>query len=224
MRDDDGQAVADSPGRTLLKDVAYRQIRDAIQFGKFPAGTFLSERQLVEQFHMSKTPIRSALEHLEAQGLVKVSPQQGIVVCDLSHREMVELFEVRCALEPFVAASLAGRQLEPRQRTRLEDNIRAQKKAAEEGDALTATRLDVDFHMLLAHLLDNQEILAWMARCFDKLYRAIVRINRHSPNRLLPSYREHTAIARAVVRGQTDTAAQCMTEHLRFGKQFLVSG
>ena len=67
----------------LLKDHAYAQLPEAsFQTGVFAPHTFLSERQLVERLGMSKTPIRSALELLEARGLVAVSPQQGIVVKD----------------------------------------------------------------------------------------------------------------------------------------------
>ena len=98
-------------GRALLKDRAYADLKVLIQSGEFPPNTFLSERQLVARLGMSKTPIRSALEHLEAQGLVVVSPQQGIVVTDLSVREITDLFDVRSAIEPFVAARLAERHV-----------------------------------------------------------------------------------------------------------------
>src|SRR5207302_4501296 len=95
-----------NPARPLLKDRAYRELKRLIQTGVFPAGTFLSERQLADRLAMSKTPVRSAVEKLAAQGLVAVAPQQGIVVKDLAVHEMVELFEVRSAVEPYVAARL----------------------------------------------------------------------------------------------------------------------
>jgi DNA-binding GntR family transcriptional regulator len=213
-----------APGRALLKDRAYADLKVLIQSGEFPPNTFLSERQLVARLGMSKTPIRSALEHLEAQGLVVVSPQQGIVVTDLSVREITDLFDVRSAIEPFVAARLAERHVGADGIARLDENLLLQANAASAGDALAATSLDVAFHALLAELLDNREVLTWLARCFDKLHRSILRINRLAPDRLHRSHQDHVAIAESICGNQAAAAAQRMTDHLAYGRQFLLGG
>ena len=88
--------------RVLLKDQAYENLKNLILEEVFAPGTFLSERQLAARLDMSKTPIRSALERLETEGYVAVSPQQGIVVRESSLREIVDLFDIRIALEVFV--------------------------------------------------------------------------------------------------------------------------
>jgi DNA-binding GntR family transcriptional regulator len=208
--------------KVLLKERAYAELKHLIQSGVFPPNSFLSERRLVEQLGMSKTPIRSALEQLETQGLVTVSPQQGIVVRDLSAHEITDLFDTRAAVEPFVVSRLAGRGLTAEQAARLQDNLRSQEDAAAAGDALAATHLDIEFHTLLARLLDNREILGWLARCFDKLHRSILRVNRLAAGRLPKSYQDHAAIAAAVRAGQGESAAQRMTDHLRYGRTFLL--
>ena len=95
--------------RVLLKDQAYENLKNLILEEVFAPGTFLSERQLAARLDMSKTPIRSALERLETEGFVTVSPQQGIVVRESSLREIVDLFDIRIALEVFVVQSIAGR-------------------------------------------------------------------------------------------------------------------
>jgi DNA-binding GntR family transcriptional regulator len=210
--------------KVLLKDRAYAQLKDLIQSGTFAPNVFLSERQLVLRLGMSKTPIRSALEHLESQGLVAVSPQQGIVVRDLSAHEITDLFDMRAALEPFVVGRLAGRTLRADQVAILRENLSQQQAAAVAGDAHAATRLDIAFHTLLAELLDNREILAWLARCFDKLHRSILRINRLASGRLLKSYEDHAGIAAALLAGNDAEAGQGMVEHLRYGRQFLLGG
>ena len=62
------------PVRVLLKDQAYEELKKLIMNEVFSPGTFLSERQLAARLDMSKTPIRSALERLESEGFVAVSP------------------------------------------------------------------------------------------------------------------------------------------------------
>jgi DNA-binding GntR family transcriptional regulator len=207
--------------KVLLRDQAYRQLKQLIQSGTIAAGAFLSERHLVERLAMSKTPIRAALHQLEVEGLVKVSPQQGILVCKLSAREMVELFDLRTALEPFIVRRLAGR-VSREQARRLEVNLEAQEKAAIAVDPVATAGLDVEFHQLLAEYLDNREILHPLEKALAKLYRDIVYISRNAEGRLLASYREHAKIAEAVLRPDPDEAARRMEEHLRFGRQFLV--
>jgi DNA-binding GntR family transcriptional regulator len=209
--------------KPLLKDRAYLELKNLIQSGVYAPDTFLSERQLVEKLGMSKTPIRSALEHLEAQGLVAVSPQQGIVVKDLSAREIAELFDMRTAIEPFIARRLAERSLTTVQSARIKANLTSQRTAVKAEDPLAATTLDIEFHILLAELLDNREILAWLTRCFDKLERSILRVNRLASGRLPKSQADHAAIATCILKGRDNDAAKAMVEHLQYGRQFLLN-
>jgi DNA-binding GntR family transcriptional regulator len=209
--------------KPLLKDRAYAELKSLIQSGVYAPDTFLSERQLVEKLGMSKTPIRSALEHLEAQGLVAVSPQQGIVVKDLSAREIAELFDMRAAIEPFIVRRLAERSLTAAQSTRIKVNLKRQRGAVNAEDPRAATTLDIEFHTLLAELLDNREILGWLARCFDKLERSILRVNRLASGRLPKSQGDHAAIALCILKGRGNDAAKAMAEHLQYGRQFLLN-
>src|SRR5262245_22898698 len=116
---------------SLLKERAYDEIKRRIMTGDCTPGTFLSERQMALQLGMSKTPVRAALERLEQEGFVTISPQQGIIVRDLSIHEIADQYEIRAALETFVARSLAGR-LTPAQVERLRDNLRAQQSNCRE--------------------------------------------------------------------------------------------
>src|SRR5262245_19915412 len=96
-------------GRGLLKERAYAEIKRRIVRGDYNAQTFLAERQLADGLGMSKTPVRAALERLEQEGLVTISPQQGIIVRDLSVHEIADQYEMRIALETYVARTVAGR-------------------------------------------------------------------------------------------------------------------
>ena len=93
----------------LLKSQAYDRLKTSIVTGAYPPGSFLSERRLVEELGMSKTPIRAALERLEGEDYVRISPRQGIVVREPSVREIADQFEIRLALERHVLKSLAGK-------------------------------------------------------------------------------------------------------------------
>src|SRR5690349_3749693 len=108
-----------------MKDIAYDNIKQLILAETFEPGAFLSERQLAARLKMSKTPIKSALERLESEGFLGISPQQGIVVQDLTLEEIADHFEVREALETYVARRLAG-TLTVEQISRIRTNLAAQ--------------------------------------------------------------------------------------------------
>src|ERR1700742_2672191 len=93
-----GRKVAPSRQRRLMKERAYDSLKQLILTETFEPGAFLSERQLAVRLKMSKTPVKAALERLESEGFIAVSPQQGIVVQDLTLEEIADHFEVREAL------------------------------------------------------------------------------------------------------------------------------
>src|SRR5215471_20538734 len=113
------------PPRSFLKDRAYEKLKLRLLNNDYPPGSFLSERQLAENLGMSKTPVKAALERLEAEGYISVSPQQGIVVRELSVHEIADQYEIRAALESYTLRTLAGK-LTPDQVARVRANLQAQ--------------------------------------------------------------------------------------------------
>jgi DNA-binding GntR family transcriptional regulator len=206
----------------LLKDQAYARLKELITTGEAPSGTFFSEKRLSSLLSMSKTPIRAALERLEAEGFVTTSPRQGAVVRGLSLKEVVDLFDLRFALETFVVRHLALRLTEPQAR-RLRENLEAQLLCAETGDVNRYTQLDTDFHVAICEYSGNQEIVRIMWHLRDKLYLVILNVMRQKPSRMETSTEEHSKVLDELVEGDGERAAAAMLRHLEYGKQFLIS-
>jgi DNA-binding GntR family transcriptional regulator len=208
-------------GRTLLKDDAYERIKQLIQTQAFKPGTFVSERELAARMSMSKTPVRSALERLQAEGFVRISPQQGAVVRESSLHEIVDMIDFRIALEPYVLRRLVGR-LSPQQQQRLRENLKQQEWVVEAHDVRRCTQLDAEFHLMFCEFLGNQEIVRVMGSLRDRLFRTVLRIFAQDVARVRNSYREHVAIADALEEGDADEAAALLVTHLEYGKRFVV--
>lgn len=212
-----------TPARRLLADRAYDAIKDSLQSGKYPPGSFLSERQLARGLGMSKTPLKSALVRLEQEGFLRISPQQGIVVREPSVQEIVELFDLREAIETFAVQRVAGR-LTPEQAAGLRQNLREQAAAARERRVGEATRLDTEFHATVCGFLGNREMSQTLSRMRDKLHRLILANLSRRPERLASSYREHAAIAASLIRGRGARAADLVRRHLDYGRAMLLGG
>lgn len=213
-------AASPSPAKKmLLKDTAYQKLKESILSGQFPPGSFLAERQLTGLLGMSKTPIRAALEHLESEGLVSVSPQQGIVVRDISPREIYDVFDIRYALEPHVARALGARHC-GEDIAKLREHLAVQEVVYSQNKVLDATRLDREFHMMLCELHGNREIIKVMDQVWDKLFREVVRILGQKQGRMQASITEHRAIVEAISSGNGDAAQAKMLDHINHTKQF----
>lgn len=86
----------------VLKDKVYDALKQAITSMNIYAeteDTRLDERQLSEEFGVSRTPIREAITRLEQEGFVKVYPRRGAFVVRKSKKEILEMITVWAALE-----------------------------------------------------------------------------------------------------------------------------
>ena len=208
--------------RPTLAQRAYEDLKALFLKGTYSPGDFLTEGELARRLRMSKTPVRTALTRLEMDGFVTVSPQQGIVVREPSIHEVIDLFDIRVALETFVVKRLST-TITSEQIARLRANLEAQGRSVRERDNAEATKLDTEFHLLLCEFSGNREILEVMERLRSKLHRVILGIQNKNPDRISDGWREHEAIADAIFRGRGEQAAQRVVSHLEWGKKFLVA-
>ena len=77
-----------------LIDTAYTKIRQKIIHGDFMPGTLLSENELANELNMSRTPIRTAISHLESEGFVVSFKNRGTLVKEISFKEILDMIEV----------------------------------------------------------------------------------------------------------------------------------
>jgi DNA-binding GntR family transcriptional regulator len=74
-------------------------LRQRILSGNLPGGLQLKQEQLAQEFGVSRIPVREALKSLEAEGLVRHELYKGAVVASSSVEEMIEMLDIRIALE-----------------------------------------------------------------------------------------------------------------------------
>lgn len=196
--------------RILEGDYAYEE--------RLPA-----ERNLAEEFGVSRGTIRSVLELLERQHMVTRQVGSGTYV---THKEVTnqqeissitsptEMIEVRIAIEPqmvrLAIANSSSRDLE-------ELRNALQQCETCDGDAEKFARADTAFHMALAHCSKNK-LIYW-------LYERISEVRRHaqwrvmkakllSPDRIDYYNRQHRALYEAIASRDTASAAKMIKDHL----------
>ncbi|MCF7849436.1 MAG: GntR family transcriptional regulator, partial [Kiritimatiellales bacterium] len=97
-----------TPHKTHAKR-AYDHLRTKLLSGEFSPGSRILYGPLGKELGISATPVREAIGQLANEGFVELVPQLGAVVRRVSRDELVELYEMREALEPYAAARAAER-------------------------------------------------------------------------------------------------------------------
>ena len=90
-----------------MSEIVRRAVEEKIIYGELMPGSRLFEEELVEQFNISRSPIREALKILEHDGLVLIEPRRGARVAQLSITDLDEVYATRVALESLAAAQAA---------------------------------------------------------------------------------------------------------------------
>jgi DNA-binding GntR family transcriptional regulator len=186
-------------------------LRDAILTGRYRAGERLVQDDLAETFRVSRIPLREALRRLEGEGLVIISPNRGAIVRPLAPKDIVDLYDLRLALETLAVRRAAERYYDIRASTA---QRHAEAKAAIEHGALTALfHLDRDFHAELAAGSDNPHLIAALGSQWSQIMRvmhAYLRVGTYTPS----VWEDHEALADAVAHGDADRAAELLRVHL----------
>jgi DNA-binding GntR family transcriptional regulator len=212
------EAVQELETRTLAEQVA-AHLRDEILSGRLVAGARLSQEALAEQFRVSRVPIRDALRHLQAEGLVISQPRVGTSVADLSTADLEELYDMRLALEPVVA-----RLATPRLRADDLATMRRYLDAMSSSGELSAEWFSAhaEFHRAL-NTRSGRERMCSLVDSLRAQTERYVRVYRFALERADELGAEHELIYRAAQGGDADAVAAAVHEHLALVRDRLIA-
>jgi GntR family transcriptional repressor for pyruvate dehydrogenase complex len=200
-----------------------QMMRDGVlgQGDKLPA-----ERELAEQFNVSRNSVREALRQLDLLGMVESRHGEGTfvrrptpsqlmapfqAVIELSAPAVDSVMEFRMAFEPGVA-SLAAANLTPTGEEQLQAALDAFEHAVNGGGPVET--LDADFHLAVALATGNPAVIA-VHGAVDELLRGMrSRLARSSYHPYDKSVAGHRALFDAIVAREPERAGQVMRDHL----------
>lgn len=204
--------------KVLQKEQAYETIKQHL-FNKEDTSSYFSERLLAAELELGLASVRSAIERLRSEGIVQSIPKAGIRLPQISHTEIMDFYEVRLVIEPYIARQVAER-ITKAQCEELAGMIRQQKLAAAEQDTQTYHTMDLAFHNLLAQIHGNQEMARSLKLLWDKMYRLSRRIHQRQVEHLSVNVEQHDAIVNAICAKRPDEAASAMENHLIWGRTY----
>jgi len=204
------------------------QLRNMILEGNYSHEERLpAERNLAEEFKVSRGTIRTALQNLEEQNLVTRKIGSGTYV---THRELsnqhdissitspLEMVEVRIAIEPQMVR-LAITTASHRDLEELQNALQECEECG--GDAEKFARADTAFHLALAQCSKNK-LMYWVYERISEVRRysqwRMMKTKLLTPDRINYYNRQHRALYEAIAARDATDAIAVIKEHL-FGVQ-----
>jgi DNA-binding GntR family transcriptional regulator len=214
---------SDSPFITYgnVQDAVVDAIRSRILSGQFQPGERLRQDELAKTFDVSTMPIREALRHLEADGLVTFHPRRGASVTNLSVAEYEEIYRIREELEVLAcrwAAEDFDRIPMDQLKSLLEDIEAAE---AEFDDIPRRLQLVREFSFTILQASEKEHLLRILTRLWDmsqQYRRFFSTIPEITPQRL-QNYRNVIAACESRDADQLVAAYQAI---YRFGRSTLI--
>lgn len=191
---------------------AYEKIKKGILDLRYRPGEKLSETRLAEDLQLGRSPIRTALARLGGEGWIRVSPQSGTFVRDLSPDEVRDIAELRLLLEAHAARQAAERISDADLKV-LRTGFEALKAKGVDGHFDEFLQLDDHFHTTLYRVAGNQRVADILQNLRDQIHWIRV-VNAIVPGRVAESLREMDSILTALERHDPSEAAKAMRRHI----------
>ncbi len=197
--------------RNGLGQQAYDRLLDQIQDGSLKPSERVVEEEIASRLGISRTPVREALQRLEAEGLLVHESRKGLAIATLDHQMVVELYRMREVLEGAAAAFAA------QQASGDEIGVLTELCAIERGllhDPSQGARHNRRYHQALYRTAHNRYLL----KTLNSLTTALALLGnftRQIEGRSEQTWQEHSAIAAAIASRDPAAAEAAARAHVR---------
>ncbi len=198
-------------GQQSSVSVVYQQLREEIVRGAHPPGSPLRLQDLSHSYGVSMIPIREALRRLEAEGFVRIVPNKGARVAELSFDELVDVYRTRMLVEED-ALRLAFLSIDAETLNRAHQ-LNEQGLSLIYADDLAVHEVHRELHISLYRASNSP----WLLRLIDLLWDHCVRYRLLVAGRIAPEihHREHDQLITFIEQGNLEGAVETLKSHIQ---------
>jgi GntR family transcriptional repressor for pyruvate dehydrogenase complex len=214
-------------GVKKVSDIVYEKLMEKISSSKWPAGYRLpSENELARSFAVSRNSVRSAIQRLNALGILESRNGDGTFVQNFSAQIVVKAFVTLLALKPAqaidllelrkgvesISCELAAKRGTPEELKILRGYVEQMKAAAKRGDYKTYAENDLKFHFCIAEMSKNPAVVSVMEILRDTIFAHFIEFAQHFI--LVDSAKVHERICKAIERGDSAAAVRLSQKNI----------
>jgi len=202
---------------STLAEQASTVLREWIASGELRGGERLVEAKIADRMQISRGPLREALKHLQAEGLVREEPRRGTFVAELTPEDVRDVYDLRGALEAQAARSVIedGNTMAF---AALEKTLVAIGDAERKNDRNALARADYTFHETLCRVSGNSRLLEVFSRHATEM-RVLLRLDDYWYFPPEGERAEHGELIEAIRSGDPEVAGKAFREHAAWARQ-----
>jgi DNA-binding GntR family transcriptional regulator len=197
-----------------FKHQAYAALKDAIvsmDIYRSRADVRLDERQLAQEFGISRTPVREAMAQLEREGFVRSVPRRGIYIVRKTKREVIEMITAWAALES-MAARLITLEAAADEIKMLRDMFAKFENGELHARLDEYSEVNIEFHQTIIRMSRNDVLIRLAENLFAHM-RMIRMKTIGEQDRADRSIRDHLNIIEAIEARDTGRAEHLVRDH-----------
>jgi len=204
---------------------SYEKMKELVLHGHIEPGLRLTEAFLAEKLNMSRIPVREAIQQLVHEGFIERTGKNGYQIKEYNEQDIIDLYNYREALDGMLAR-LFTQRVDASQLYYLEMNVEAMEEHLKEFDQETFSKIDLEFHRIIARGARNQHmehqheiILEKVLYVADRIYhideeKKTALLNKESYNQ---TFKQHCSIFNAIKERDPDKAELAARESVNRG-------
>jgi len=202
-----------STARDTLSEKVYKAFKRDIIRGVYQPGEPLTEKVLAKRYKGSRTPVRESALRLQQERLLRIVPNRGYFVSQITLQELNEIYEYRTAVECAAAELAAMKGGDGELLTRLVELAGTSYRTDSRESYMQFIEADTSFHMGVARLSRNQMLVRAVSEARSQMERIMyAAIDIHYFGEV-PA-REHKEIVEAIQERNPELARKRMYDHI----------
>jgi len=200
-------------GRLDMKEAIYEKLKEMIMRRDFTPNERIDAVAIAEKLGVSRTPVRDALNMLDAEGFIKTVPRQGIYVKGIYRQDLIELFQFREMVELYALDT--GFQTLHSQKNDIVAIIQRFESAIESAsyDGVQAMEADIQLHKRIVASTGNTMVID----SYDKVNGHVQMVRAYylqDLQRIKKAHQEHQTFFQALEEGDKEGAKVQLKRHL----------
>lgn len=198
-------------GKESNRDYALRVIKANIINLEIKPGSMISEQDIADELHLSRTPVHEALQELARTKIIEIQPQKGSLVSLINMALVDEALFMRSTIEAAITEQ-ACQTATDEDIKKLEENVNLQFFYQQSDSLEKIMELDNDFHKMMYEITNKMQcyyVIRLMNIHYDRFREARLRTSKASP-----IIDEHKQIVEAFKEKNGAKAKELILKHL----------
>ena len=205
-----------------LKEYIYHELKKKLMSSSISQGERIYEEEIAQEFGVSRTPVREAINRLIAEGFVENRPRKGIFAAEVSKEELLKMLDIRIVLEE-LSVKMCCLMISEEEILALKEIYAKYKERLQSGEFGKASELDSEIHKYIAQVSDNKKLIEYIDDIQDFFAYTRTGAVNWTEKKVERSLRDHHELVEAISLRDEEKATKLVLRDIQSMRELLVS-